>query len=210
MSELHKYPRTFHLPQSLGKTSDDKTLKDTSHFYNKNVVITEKMDGENTSIYTNTFHARSLDSRHHNSRDWVARLQSTIGYKIPVGWRICGENLYAKHSIKYQNLPTYFLAFSVWNENNICLNWNDTLDVLKELSLMHPPVLYHGIYSDDIVVDLIQQLDMDKQEGFVVRLSEDFKYENFESSVAKFVRKNHVQTDSHWMRQKIEINGLIR
>lgn len=35
------------------------------------VVITEKMDGENTTLYRDGLHARSLDSRHHPSRNWV-------------------------------------------------------------------------------------------------------------------------------------------
>ena len=42
-----KYPRTYHLPWSLGATSDDKILKDTSCFDDKIVIITEKLDGEN-------------------------------------------------------------------------------------------------------------------------------------------------------------------
>lgn len=45
-------------------TEDDKRLKDTTQFKNMNVVITEKMDGENTTIYNNYYHARSLDSKH--------------------------------------------------------------------------------------------------------------------------------------------------
>jgi hypothetical protein len=42
-----KYPRTYHVPWSEGATNDDKINKDMSSFYGKNVVITEKMDGEN-------------------------------------------------------------------------------------------------------------------------------------------------------------------
>lgn len=77
-----------------------------------------------TSLYiVNGFHARSVDSRHHISRDWLAQFHSSIAYNIPEGWRICGEYLYAKHSIFYENLPSYFLGFSIWNEKkmNACL-----------------------------------------------------------------------------------------
>lgn len=55
-----KYPRTYHLPFSLGKTNDDKVLSNTDHFKGKMVVITEKMDGENTTLYSDYLHARSL------------------------------------------------------------------------------------------------------------------------------------------------------
>jgi hypothetical protein len=45
MSNYTKYPRTFHLPYSFGRTSDDKVLKTDDQFIGKHVVITEKMDG---------------------------------------------------------------------------------------------------------------------------------------------------------------------
>ncbi|MGY5343347.1 RNA ligase family protein [Paenibacillus glucanolyticus] len=39
-----------------------------------------------------------------------------IKYRIPEGYRICAENVYAKHSLLYSALPSYFLLFSVWKE----------------------------------------------------------------------------------------------
>jgi hypothetical protein len=67
-----KYPRTLHLPWSPGVSSDDRVLHDLSCFTNKEVVVTTKMDGENTTLYADVFHARSIDGRHHSSRDWLA------------------------------------------------------------------------------------------------------------------------------------------
>ena len=46
-----KYPRTFHLPWSMGITKKDKVLDDAKHFRNKRVIITPKFDGENTTLY---------------------------------------------------------------------------------------------------------------------------------------------------------------
>lgn len=192
----------------MGVTSDDKVLKNTGIFDEQIVVVTEKMDGENTTIYSDGFHARSIDSKHHNSRDWIARIQSEIGYRMPKDWRICGENLFAKHSIEYFELPSYFLAFSVWNEKNICLSWEDTKEFLSNLDLKHPRVLYEGIWNEKKIKELIKYLDFEKQEGFVVRKATSFKYEDFPNSVAKFVRKNHVNTNEHWMHQKISPNKL--
>jgi hypothetical protein len=37
-------------------------------------------------------------------------------------------------------------------------------------------------------------------EGFVVRTLEGFSYERFDSHVAKFVRRGHIQTDETWRR----------
>ena len=43
-------------------------------------------------------------------------------------------------------------------------------------------------------------------EGIVVRTKEAFK--DFDNNVAKYVRRNHVQTDEHWSKQKIIRNIL--
>lgn len=69
-----KYPRTMHLPWSRGYTDDDKILRATDHFAGQEVVITEKMDGENTTMYPDFIHARSLDSKDHPSRHYVKTL----------------------------------------------------------------------------------------------------------------------------------------
>lgn len=102
MEKLYKYSRTFHFPWSKTVASDDKVLSDISCFIGSEVVVTEKMDGENTSMYQCVIHARSIDSINHLSRDWVKNFWNEIRYNIPVGWRICGENLYAKYSISYK------------------------------------------------------------------------------------------------------------
>lgn len=55
----HKHPRTYHLPWSEEVHGDDKVLKSTAHFDGEEVVVTEKRDGENTSLYHNGYiHAR--------------------------------------------------------------------------------------------------------------------------------------------------------
>lgn len=43
----YKYPRTPHLPWSPGATSDDKYISSFESFRGKQIVVTEKMDGEN-------------------------------------------------------------------------------------------------------------------------------------------------------------------
>lgn len=200
-----KYPRTFHLPWSLGATNDDKVLNTIDHFIGKQITVTEKMDGENTTLYSDGMHARSLDSNSHESQSFVKQLQGEIGHLIPNNFRICGENLFAKHSIHYENLPSYFLVFSVW-ENDRCLSWSDTCEWAALLGLTTVPVLFQGTWS---LPDVQACYDANNaaQEGYVVRLSDSFLFENFKNSIAKFVRQNHVQTDKHWKSQQIVKNS---
>lgn len=203
-----KYPRTPHLPWSPGATDDDKILADLSHFANKRVIITKKMDGENTTMYSNHIHARSVDSRGGVDRDWVKTMWSGIAHDIPEGWRICGENLWARHSIAYDELPSYFMAFSIWNEINVCLGWDDTVQFCALFGIEHVPVIYDGNWDEVFTRCLHSQLDPEKDEGYVVRLADRFHYDNFGTSVAKYVRPGHVQTDKHWRHQEIIPNGL--
>lgn len=203
-----KYPRTVHFPFSETITEDDKRLSNTCHFYGQEVVITEKMDGENITIYNNGFHARSLDSKHKEYHSWLAQYCYTFNYNIPDEIRICGEYLYAKHSIKYNNLPSYFMGFSVWDKE-LCLSWDDTQDWFSLLNIVSVPVVYRGIYSDDIVKMCAKSVIDNGGEGVVVRLTSSFYYQDFSKSVAKYVRKNHVQTDKHWSLSGIEKNELV-
>ncbi|MGF9909723.1 RNA ligase family protein [Brevibacillus porteri] len=209
---LKKYPRTFHLPWSRSRTDDDKILRTVGHFEGKEVVVTEKLDGENTTLYRNHIHARSLDSKDHASRHWVKMLHGTISFHIPEGWRICGENVFALHSIYYEHLTSYFYVFSIWNENNECLSWDETVEWAELLGLETAPVLYRGIWKEENVKSCYtkQSVFGGEQEGYVVRVTERFPYEDFKQSAAKFVRKNHVQTDQHWLSKPVVPNGIAQ
>jgi hypothetical protein len=202
-----KYPRTCHFPFSEGATDDDKILTSTDHFKGQIVVVTEKMDGENTTVYSDHCHARSIDSKHKSYHSWLLSYISSFQRQIPDDWRICGEYLYAKHSIGYDNLPSYFMVFSIWDETNTCLSWSDTVDLCADLGLEHVPVIYQGEYDEELIKKLAKQTVEKGGEGIVVRLEKGFNYNDFSKSIAKFVRKNHVQTDSSW-GSVIEKNNL--
>jgi RNA ligase len=195
-----KYPRTHHLPWSQGKTEDDRVMEDLSGFENQRVIVTRKMDGENTSIYGDGLHARSINGRNHASRDWVKNFWSRIAGDIPQDWRICGENLYAKHSIAYADLPSYFMGFSIWNERNECLDWDSTLEWFDLLGIAPVPVLYDGMWDAKLIQGLYDsKRDYHTHEGYVVRTAAGFGYGDFRRCVAKFVRADHVATTAHWM-----------
>jgi RNA ligase-like protein len=204
-----KYPRTHHLPWSPNVSSDDKIIPTLAAFEGQEVVITVKMDGEQTSMYRDGFHARSIDTASHPSRDWLWGLHRQIGHEIPKGWRICGENLFAKHSIHYKNLPAHFLVFSIWNEKNECLSWDETETWSELLDLKTVAVLERAPWNEKATRALeFETYNGDPCEGYVVRVARAFQYKEFKDVVAKFVRKNHVHTHSHWMREAVVPNKL--
>jgi hypothetical protein len=190
-----KYPRTYHLPWSYANR-DDRKHKNTSMFDGKQVVVTLKMDGECTTMYSDNIHARSIDGQSHRSQSWVRNFwANNVSYMLPSSMRICGENVYATHSIEYKNLQSYFYGFSVW-ENDKCLSWRESIEWFKLFDITYVPVLYEGIWDEDKVRRIC--FDSVVDEGYVVRLADAFDYKDFANSTAKYVRKGHLQTPSRW------------
>jgi hypothetical protein len=209
MSNLTKYPRTPHLPWSPGSTNDDKILFNVDHLIGKEVVVTVKMDGENTTIYRDYLHARSLDSKSHVSRDWIKAESKKFQYLIPEGWRVCGENLFAKHSIGYSNLESFFYVFSIWDQNNTAITWDETVEFCKEFNIPHVPILYRGSFDESVIRALYSNcFQGNEMEGYVVRVTNSFSYNDFHMNMAKYVRLGHVQTDEHWVTKSVERNSL--
>lgn len=210
-----KHPRTWHLPWSAAITKDDRTLAPftVASWDGNETVVTEKMDGENTTMYRNYVHARSVDYSSHPSRTRIKALHAEIGHSIPNGWRICGENLAAVHSIHYNRLPSFFLVFSIWDERNVCLSWDDTVLYAATLGLNTVPVRWRGIWRTQTIPDAISEprnrFIQGEVEGYVVRPLEEFPYGEYSCRVGKSVRAYHVQTHGHWMRSKLEWNGVM-
>lgn len=203
---MFKYPKTMHLPWSPGLQNDDRLIEDLTHLRSCEIVVTEKMDGENATLYHDHYHARSLDSRHHPSRDWIKAFHGSKKWLIDKNIRICGENLYAEHSIRYDDLDSYFMGFSIWNnDTNICWPWDLTLSLFRHLDIVPVKELYRGPW-DQSWFDNYELPEA--SEGYVVRNADKFHFDNFAINVAKFVRKDHVQTDQHWMHKPVTPNGL--
>jgi hypothetical protein len=205
-----KYPRTFHLPWSPGMHDDDRMMSDVNIFEGKQVIVMEKLDGENTTMYNDYIHARSVTSGGHGSRDWIKAFHGRLCYNIPDGWRINVENVYATHSIKYTNLDTYGYGFAIWDETNHILDWNTTLEWFDLVGITPCSVIYWGVYDKNAIQAAYEAIKKDHEsEGYVIRVDGRFHMREFRNMVGKYVRKGHIQTTKHWMYgQQIEPNEL--
>jgi hypothetical protein len=210
-----KFPKISHVPWSASVDARTDRIfsmeKLLESFEGKEVVVTEKMDGENTTGYRDYIHARSIDGRNHPSRSWVKQLHSAIANDIPEGWRISGENLFARHSIFYKGLPSFFLVFAIYDQKDECLPWDETVEYANLLGLKTVPVLYRGVYDDEKVKACFKGKSTfggSEQEGYVMRLASAIPWPRHTASFAKFVRKNHVQTTHNWMHEATVRNEL--
>lgn len=204
-----KYPRTYHFPWSPGTTKDDRIIDDLSIFDGKEVVVSVKMDGENSSLYNNYYHARSTGIPSHPSQNWLKNFHANMCYNIPENWRVCCENLFAEHTIHYKGLESYTYMFSIWNERNECLSWDETVEWSQLLEIPMVPVLYRGEYDEKVIRKLYTPtFDGNDCEGYVMRITDSFPYQSFRYSVAKYVRKDHVGKSHHWRNKPVVPNEL--
>lgn len=207
--ERYSYSRTPHLPWSPGATSDDKRLRNTKHFEGQVVVITEKRDGENTTLYPDGYvHARSIDGTGKPYQSHIIKKWREVAFECDEDLRICGENLYARHSLAYDDLTDYFEVFGVYR-GTTCLDWADTGYYSEMLGLRIVPTLYMGAWDEGFVRGLCETLDTNTVEGLVVRIFNAFETADFGMSVAKWVRTDHVTTDEHWTKNWVP-NGLAK
>lgn len=212
-----KYPKTFHCLKSKPNFhGNDRVHENLDMFVGKEVIVSVKLDGENSSLYADKYHARSIDSGYHPSRTWIKAFHATFAHLIKPGYRICGENLQGKHSIKYINLPTYFFVFGIYNDRNECLSWDDTTAICAELGIRHVPVLYRGIWDEDKIEacytgrTIIDGRNTGLQEGYVCRIADKFHYNDFMNSVYKYVSSDFKPGNEHWSTAEYEPNELRR
>jgi hypothetical protein len=91
------------------------------------------------------------------------------------------------------------MGFSMWNERNVCLSWDETMEWFSLLGITPVQVVFDGIYDEKAIRAICEGMDWQTDEGFVLRLADSFSYGEFRHKAAKFVRKDHVQTVKHWM-----------
>ena len=212
-----KYPRTFHLPYSLGATNDDKIAKSVESLLNKELVITEKIDGSNVCMQKDKCFARTHSGPPtHSSFDAFKALHAGVKFNIPDSYQIFGEWCYAVHSIVYASLPSYLLLFGVRESNTMTwLSWDDVEYWAKLLGCYTVPVLDKCVVSSE--KELREKIESladnpstygEEKEGVVVRYAGRFKNNVFDKNVLKQVREHHVTTDIHWDIREIVKNGL--
>jgi tRNA splicing ligase len=179
----------------------------------KDIIMTEKLDGENNGITKHGVYARS--HAEFTKNPWsvkVRQLHSIIGMDIPENVFLFGEGMEAIHSIEYTKLTSPFYLFGI-RENDIWWSWNDVEDWAHLLNIPTVPVLFRGKVKSEEELNYLIKTFMENGsmiggdiEGVVVRTSSEFTDDTFDLNVQKYVRENHVQTTTHWTRNWVKAN----
>jgi len=215
-----KYPHTPYL--EFSPSADEKDISDSgyftlSDFVGKPLVVTVKLDGSNMLMTSEKIAARNGYDAPHASFDMAKAMHPTLAPRIPPHIQIFGEWLYARHSIHYVDdlaLNSLFYVFAVYDQKNeLWLSWHEVKEYARLIGAPTVPAV--GELTADNVYHLQSQLEAlgsdtvaQGHEGIVVRSIYPYVWGHFAHNVAKYVRANHVATDTHWSHQPIVRNEL--
>eukprot|EP00300_Choanocystis_sp_HF-7_P000115 c10099_g1_i1.p1 GENE.c10099_g1_i1~~c10099_g1_i1.p1 ORF type:complete len:1245 (+),score=232.27 c10099_g1_i1:42-3776(+) len=214
-----KYPSTPHLPfspaasdpknlESLGDTAVADSVVQTT-WVKSEVVVTEKLDGANCCLARGLVFARShAHPATHASFGPIRGWYQSFSDCVPENLELFGENMFAIHSIEYNKLAAPFLLFAVRDSSvSEWLSWEETEAIAQEFGIPIVPVVFRGVFTCS--ADMANLMESEAKqpsrfstevlpEGFVVRVANRFTEANFARSIAKFVRRSHIQTGPEW------------
>ena len=201
----YSHPETPYLPWSPSVAKDG--IVSSVDWKNQDIVVlTEKLDGQNVSIYYDGYvHARSIDDNKGVHLSAAKHIAATIMMGIRSGIRLCGELMTYRHSVNYDTLDSHFYLHSAWI-SEYCLSWGETVKLSRSLGIPTVPVLFIGATNSLDIVNFNPMSSFGQEcEGYVIRRPSGFYYNHFRYNVAKSVRKNHVQPNAeHWSKRLIE------
>jgi len=127
MTNSRKYCRSLHAQISLGTTSDDRFMPNgyvQAFAKMKELVLTEKLDGQNNCFNKHGVFARSHTAPSNHPWDKPLKDRWELMKNDLNDLEIFGENMYGIHSIAYTELESYFYVFAV-REGDTWLSWEE-------------------------------------------------------------------------------------
>merc|ERR1711976_133736 len=125
-----------------------------------------------------------------------------------------GEWLYAKHSVAYQALPNYFLAFDLYNKKEQKFYSREILEQRLEGTQIQPVrLVFSSRQNEEQVVDEKYLLGLMKQnseygqeqmEGVYIKFCQD----GWVVDRSKIVRSDFIAGNEHWSKGIITPNEL--
>lgn len=158
---LRKYPRTPHLEGSRIQPGDeDLDSVPFAEIRGRRVVVEEKLDGANAAISFTPEGKLLLQSRGHYLRGgprerhfalfktWANTVADSLRPIFGSRFVLYGEWAHAKHTVFYDRLPHYFLAFDVLDTlQDAFLDTPSRTALLEGLPICSLPILAHGVFQ---------------------------------------------------------------
>ena len=221
--DFFKFPSTPHLADMPGlDIRGDKvlTVSERDELLGHDLIVEEKVDGANLGISFDAegnIRAQNRGAYLHlpGSGQWKKlekwlTLHTDALFEHLVGrFILFGEWCYARHSVFYDRLPDWFLAFDVYDrESRRFLSSAHRNRLIAEMGISKVPEIAHGRFSYPDIEKLLSQSRLAERPAEGVYLRAD----NGEwlDRRAKLVRPEFIQTiGEHWARSTIKPNRLI-
>lgn len=226
MPEFFRFPHTPHLAWlSGGAPRGDKVLSDTQvrAMLSQDVVVEEKVDGANVGISISEHGEILAQNRGRYLRPgdhpqygplwpWLATRTTSLRETLGQDLILFGEWCFALHSVRYDRLPDWFLAFDVYDRRARAF-WSSERrnELLVPLAAQPVPELLRGRTSLTALIELVERsasrVSSTKLEGVYVRS----EAHGLLQARAKIVRPEFVQQiEEHWSRRPLEPNALAQ
>ena len=221
MTDFIRFPRTPHLAWSGGtKPRDDKVMSPeaVASFLASPVVVEEKVDGANLGLsladdvlrvqHRGDLVDLAMDRDYPRLAGWLEEHGREIASIIGPNLVIFGEWCVLRHSVPYDALPDWFLAFDVYDRNHRRFLASDRRDALIErIGLVSVPSVSAGCFTIASLRALIgeSRLGPSMMEGVVLRREANGWLE----ARAKLVRPDFLPADAtHWRARRRITNRL--
>ena len=223
MKPILKYPRTPHLLGSRQQQGDeDLAIVSPTELKGCFLVVEEKLDGANSAISFDDDGALILQSRGHllsgGPRErqfdlfkrWANAHRGTLSRVLGNRYTLYGEWLYARHTIRYDRLPHYFLEFDMFDRDiDEFLSTERRRVILSDTPVVSVPVLDEGLLSrfEDLIgrsacssTEIMEGLYIKWEEHGCVRGRYKYVRDSFTQTVD--------QEGVHWLDRPLEPNLL--
>lgn len=219
---FHKFPRTPHFFTLPGTSvRGDRLLEPTeaARLMRLPAAVEEKVDGANLGFSVGPDGRVRAQSRGHYLKPgtpgqwrplwrWLARREEPLREGLGADLLVFGEWCYARHTVAYDALPDWFIAFDVYDRRARQFFSRGQRDALLEsFGLATVPLLAEGVFDRKALVKLLgrSRLSSSPAEGLYLRWDEGDRL----VARAKVVRPGWVPAgDEHWSKHPLETNRL--
>jgi ATP-dependent RNA circularization protein (DNA/RNA ligase family) len=224
MRDFFRYPQTPHLawlgpsaPRNDKVLDRDEAIKLLDH----EVTVEEKLDGANLGISLSAFGELRYQNRGQflqppftgqfaRLNGWATQYGQALATALVPGLILFGEWLAARHSVKYDRLPGWFVAFDVHDDGENAF-WSTARrdNLVGNIGLPLAPCLLRGRTNlpalKHLVMESRSRFGDTALEGLVVR-NDNFR---LNEARAKLVRPDFVQSmEAHWRRRALDWNRI--
>lgn len=217
-----KFPRTPHLFTLPGTSiRGDRLLEpvEARRLLRVPAAVEEKVDGANLGLSVGADGRVRAQSRGHFLKPgtvgqwqplwrWLAQREESLRLALGTNLLLFGEWCYARHTVAYDDLPDWSLAFDVFDRITQRF-WSRARRnaLLEPPGLATVPLLAEGTFDEKTLVRLLarSRLGTSLAEGIYLRWDEG----DWLAARAKLVRPGWAPAgDEHWSKHPLETNRL--